>query len=116
MTDSNRCSTNGSVTVIVKPKPPETNCGDLFVPTAFSPNNDGQNDIFYVRAGCISTFHLIIYDRWGNKVFESNNINDGWDGKYLGQPENTGTYVYYFEGTYTNGNSFSKKGNVALVR
>ena len=88
----------------------------LFVPNAFSPNNDGYNDVFLAHGNNIQTFYMAIYDRWGNKVFESNNINDGWDGKYNGQPENTGTYVYYIKGTYDDGTDFEKKGNVALVR
>ena len=103
-------STNSStVTVNVCPV-------NLYVPNAFSPNNDGYNDVLLVRGNFIQTFYMAIYDRWGNKVFESNNINEGWDGKYKGQPENTGTYVYYLKGTYDDGTGFEKKGNVAIVR
>lgn len=88
----------------------------IYVPDAFSPNNDGQNDVFLVKGNDIQSFDLFIYDRWGNKVFESESENIGWDGTYKGQPENAGTYVYYLKGTYTDGTAFERKGNVTLVR
>ncbi len=91
-------------------------CGTLFIPTAFSPNNDGQNDMFYVRGNCINTMDLVIYDRWGNKIFESENESVGWDGTYKGEPMNTGTYVWYLKGTLNDGTVLDKKGNVTLVR
>jgi gliding motility-associated-like protein len=94
----------------------ETKCGEVFVPNAFSPNNDGQNDILYVLSNCIKTMDFIVVDRWGNKVFESGNINNGWDGTYKGQPMNTGTYAYYLKATMQDGSSVEKHGNVTLVR
>lgn len=57
-----------------------------------------------------------IYDRWGNKVFESQNINLGWDGTYKGYPLTVGTYMWYLKATYLDGTSFVKSGSVALVR
>src|SRR5581483_11889855 len=65
------------------PQPTSTEPCSLFVPNAFSPNGDGQNDILYVRDNCILTMDFTIYDRWGNKVFESKNQSTGWDGAYL---------------------------------
>jgi len=100
---------SSTVTVTVCDEP-------LYVPNAFSPNNDGQNDILYVRGPCIKSMDFVIFDRWGNKIFESNSINEGWDGTYKGQPENAGTYVYYIKGTYNDGTTFTKKGSIALVR
>ena len=57
-----------------------------------------------------------IYDRWGNKVFESENQSIGWDGTYLGLPMNTGTYVWYLKAALNDGTVVDKKGSVALVR
>jgi gliding motility-associated-like protein len=91
-------------------------CNSLFIPNAFSPNKDGQNDILYVRGDCISTMDFIVYDRWGAKVFESTNINNGWDGTYKGKPMNTASFAYYLKAVLLNGTTIEKKGNVALVR
>jgi len=60
----------------------------LYIPTAFSPNNDGINDVFipFTEADCVlNNFQLQIFDRWGNQIFESNNPTIGWDGKYKNQ-------------------------------
>lgn len=94
------------------------NCGQVFVPDAFSPNGDGQNDILYVRGSCIKTLEFSVYDRWGNKVFETTDKSIGWDGKYRGQPMNTGTYVYYLNAItdQTPEQTITRKGNVTLVR
>jgi gliding motility-associated-like protein len=89
----------------------------IFVPKAFSPNNPSANNILYARGGeCLVPFDFIVYDRWGNKVFETHDVNIGWNGEYRGQPMNTGTYVYYVGGTTPQGKTVSQKGNVSLVR
>ncbi len=110
VTDSFGCKAEDTINLQIEP------CPDIFIPTAFSPNGDGQNDVLYMRGGCISSMTFVIFDRWGNKVFESNNQNEGWDGAYNGKPMQTGTYSYYINGTYTDGKTFEKKGNITLVR
>ncbi|HTB07552.1 MAG TPA: gliding motility-associated C-terminal domain-containing protein [Bacteroidia bacterium] len=90
------------------------NC--LFVPDAFSPNGDGKNDYLYVHGDCVKTMDFKIFDRWGNMIFESTDKNIPWNGTFKGEPMNTGTFVYYLEGTFYNGNTFTKKGNVSLIR
>jgi gliding motility-associated-like protein len=107
-----RCPDSISTDVVTIDVCPE----NLFIPNAFSPNGDGQNDILLAKGINIETFYMAIYDRWGNEVFETYNINIGWDGTYKSQPENTGTYVYYAKGTYGDGTAFDKKGNISLVR
>jgi gliding motility-associated-like protein len=102
-------------TVPVAPPPLQEPCNS-FIPDAFSPNGDGHNDILYVRGDCIKTMDFVIYDRWGNKVFESTNISYGWDGTYKGQPENTATFAYYLHAILFNGSAEDKHGNVSLVR
>jgi len=91
-------------------------CGTVFVPDAFSPNGDGQNDYLYVRCDCIKAMQFDVFDRWGNKVFETTNQNIPWDGRYRGEPMNTGTYEYYLTATMYDGTTQTKKGNVTLVR
>jgi gliding motility-associated-like protein len=86
------------------------------VPDVFSPNGDVHNDVLYVRSTCISSLDFLVFDRWGNKIFETNNINQGWDGNYNGSPMNIGTYIWYLKGTTVDGVSIKEKGNVTLVR
>jgi gliding motility-associated-like protein len=105
------CKTQDTVTVIV-----DVNCGDFFIPNVFSPNDDGLNDVINVHGRCISTFNLQIFDRWGEKVFETSSISDGWDGTYRGQKMNTGVFVYKADGVSIDGQSFSMKGNITLIR
>jgi gliding motility-associated-like protein len=109
-TDSLGCHATDSILITVKDQ------DNFFVPTAFSPNDDGVNDILLVKGNNIATLHITIYDRWGNKVFESESQSEGWDGNYGGKTEDAGTFVYYARGTYTDGTTFNKKGNVTLVR
>jgi len=109
ITDSLGCYKTDTVTI-------DVNCGNVFIPDAFSPNGDGANDVLYVRGDCIKTMDFVIYDRWGNKMFESNSPSIGWDGTYNGKAMNTGTYVYLLNAEMYNGTSYGKKGNVALVR
>jgi gliding motility-associated-like protein len=108
---TDHCIIIDSVTIYVQEK-----CGDVFVPDAFSPNGDGQNDVLYVKGVCIKSMDFIIYDRWGNKVFETQDPKVGWDGKYNGQPMNTGTFVYYLQALTNDNKLTTKKGNITLVR
>lgn len=89
---------------------------DLWIPDAFSPNGDGQNDVLFVRCDCIKSMNLKIFDRWGNKVFETENVDQGWNGTYNGQPLNSGTYVYYIKATLYTNNVVEHKGNIELIR
>src|SRR6185312_14775393 len=74
--DKNGCTSSDSVTVNV-----DIICKDVYVATAFSPNGDGMNDLLHVKSNCnISQFSFKIFDRWGEKVFESTDLLFGWDG------------------------------------
>ena len=85
---------------------------ELFVPNVFSPNEDGRNDVFKPRGTNLFEYNLRIYDRWGNKVFEADDIEDGWDGTLNGKPLNSGVFVYYI----LSGGELVSKGNVTLLR
>ncbi|MCB0704130.1 MAG: gliding motility-associated C-terminal domain-containing protein [Saprospiraceae bacterium] len=89
---------------------------NIFVPTGFSPNNDGHNDVYQVRGNYIDDFHLLIYDRWGEKVFESSDPNIGWDGTYKGKKLGPDVFAYYVELTCLGGDTFIDKGNLTLIR
>lgn len=86
----------------------------IYIPNAFTPNGDGVNDAFFVKGEGIRNFHLYIYNRWGEVVFETTNPKQQWDGSYAGNPVEQGVYVYqvYASGLGKN----SKTGSVTLVR
>lgn len=93
----------------------ESNCTISF-PTAFSPNNDQKNDLFKILNGThITNFHFVIFNRWGEKVFETNDHKKGWDGRKNYQPADAGGYVWYCR--YTDKNKINNlKGSVLLIR
>ncbi|MCE9537693.1 MAG: gliding motility-associated C-terminal domain-containing protein [Bacteroidetes bacterium] len=88
----------------------------VFVPNVFSPNGDGFNDVLRVRGKGIEEMQFIIFNRWGEKVFETTDVNSGWDGTDNGQPMNLSVFVYSVKGKYKNGKFFDEKGNVTLMR
>ena len=95
--------------------PPETE-NIVWLPNVFSPNGDGNNDVFRVRGSKINSIQFIIYDRWGEQVFESFNMSNGWDGTYKGEKLNPGVFVYYGRVVFEDGTERELKGNVTLVR
>jgi gliding motility-associated-like protein len=90
----------------------------LLLPSAFSPNADGTNDNLHPLGSHLTDFQLVIYNRWGQEIFnkQSNNLLDGWDGTYNGEPQDIGVYVYVLRGTFVSGEPVSRTGNVTLVR
>ena len=100
-------------TVVVKVNP---DCGEMFIPSAFSPNGDGVNDILYVRGRCLKNFTFQIFNRWGELVFETSDKNIGWDGTQNGQALNTGVFVYKLEGTTYDNKYYIQKGHITLLR
>ena len=88
----------------------------IFVPTGFTPNNDGENDVLFVRGVFIEELTFVIYDRWGDKVFETNNQEVGWDGTKNGEALPSGVFGYFLRAVCKNGEVFTRQGNVTLVR
>ncbi len=86
------------------------------LPTAFSPNGDGANDILYVRGAAIQTMDLMIFNRWGQLVFETTSQDKGWNGTYNGKPQEMDAYAYVLRVTFIDGTTLQKKGNVTLLR
>jgi gliding motility-associated-like protein len=112
--DSNGCPNSDTVRIIVR----ETICiePEIFVPNAFSPNGDGNNDILYVRGNTIRELLFRIYNRWGEKVFETTDPSAGWNGTYKGARVQPGVYDYYLEATCVDNERFFKKGNITVLR
>lgn len=106
------CSVNDSITVQV------TNTGNsaYYVPTAFTPDGNGKNDSFGVKYwGQVDEFSMLIYNRWGEVVFQTNNVATCWDGKYKGVQQPGGVFIYLIKAKTFCGN-IEKKGTVTLVR
>lgn len=108
------CTRDASVTVRVH----ELVCADpdIFVPNTFSPNNDGTNDVLYVRGRVIERMTFMVFDRWGEKVFETEDQAKGWDGTYAGRPVDPAVFVYHLKAWCVDGQEFFTKGNVTVVR
>ena len=86
------------------------------VPNAFSPNNDGYNDVFRVESVSLSELDVIIMDRWGKKIFEFNTIDGFWDGNLSGQQAPDGVYYYILKAQGLDGKELTDQGSVTLVR
>ena len=95
-------------------------CNDsiiIGVPNAFSPNGDGLNDQFNILLfGEIQELEIMIFNRWGEKVFESNNLNNWWDGRYKNMDQPVGVYAYVLYIRDINQKVYQKKGNITLLR
>ncbi len=92
---------------------------DVYAPTtpeAFSPNGDGVNDVFFVRGGPFTELNLKIYDGWGELIFESNSIDEGWDGNARGDLVQVGVYVYVVQATTTSGKQYEIQGKVTVIK
>lgn len=93
-------------------------CGEIgiFVPTVFSPNNDGINDVLYVQSAFIKSLYFAVFDRYGEKVFETTSQDEGWDGTFRGKPVIDGVYFYYLNVTFIDGSQLEKSGDIRVIR
>jgi len=114
VTDINTCV--GSDTININPKP----CAEgIFVPTGFTPNGDGHNDVLRpinLNKERLSRFRFGIFNRWGQRIFESSNPALGWDGKFQGTALDSGVYVWQLEYQFPDGPLTLNKGTVVLIR
>ena len=107
-TDVSGCNDTACQTEIVSTNPAG--------PSGFSPNGDGQNDIFYLVGGPFKTLEFRIYNNWGELVFETTKQSIGWDGKYKGIDQAIGVYVYYVVGVTEDDFEYKISGDVTLLR
>lgn len=116
---SDECSSDTAcITIrVLDPEPLPCTAQRIFVPNAFSPDASGKNDRHCVHGSeCIKTLSFNIYDRWGNKVFESTDPNACWDGTYNGQPLDPSVFVYHLRAVLTGEEVLEKQGNITLMR
>lgn len=113
-TDTTGCQYTASVTLHCS----AIECGEslLFIPNAFTPNDDGQNDRLCFRSENISAFHIAIFSRWGEKVYESYDPSECWDGRYHDNPCLPGVYYYTCHIRCANNEENDLKGDVTIVR
>ncbi len=114
VTDRYGCTKDDTVFVRVNP----VNCGNpfVFIPNSFTPNGDGVNDIVFVRSDILAELHFVIYNRWGEKIFETDSQDTGWDGTFKGKECQRGAYDYYLKGTCLDGDEVEMKGSITLIR
>ncbi|TMI92040.1 MAG: gliding motility-associated C-terminal domain-containing protein, partial [Bacteroidetes bacterium] len=106
------CTVSDTIFVLVKDCPT-----DFFVPSAFTPNDDRLNDFFGpIATAPLQHYEFRIYDRWGQQVFFSNNIQKKWDGRVKAVKQNAGTFVWQCTYKFFNGPDLSKKGTFVLIR
>ncbi len=86
------------------------------LPNAFSPNGDGENDIFYPRGGPFTSIDFSVYNNWGEKIFNTTDINGGWDGTKNNVDQPVGTYVWTLDAVTIDGKEYKKSGDVTLIR
>ena len=111
VTDAAGCEAEACMNLVVN-----IECGEVFVPSGFSPNNDGENDELCVYTNCYEQLTFRVYNRWGEKVFESSSPNICWDGTWNGKPLNSAVFVYTVDGVLLNGEEVHVKGNTTIAR
>ena len=110
-TDANACVNYDSVIVRINP------LADIQIPSAFTPDGDGKNDVFQFFYFDLQTFVAFnIYNRYGQKVFAGTNFGDSWDGKFKGKLQEAGSYVYNIEVIDFDDNVIRKMGSLNLIR
>ena len=110
ITDTNGCFVDRQVTVTV------LHDNKIFVPNTFSPNGDGYNDYLFVRGNNLYGIRFTIFDRWGEKVFETTDPLKGWDGTYKGKNLDPAVFTYIVTINFDDGKSNTETGSVTLVR
>jgi gliding motility-associated-like protein len=111
VTDYNNCSGTDTINIIRK------NCMYIGIPNAFTPNKDTRNDLFKpIINQVIKQYSFVVYNRYGQKIFETHDYNKGWDGTYKGKDQPIGTYVYRILYTNIFGYESVNNGTVMLLR
>jgi gliding motility-associated-like protein len=88
----------------------------VFIPNTFTPNGNGQDDVFKIYSNVVKSMHLMVFNQWGIKVFETTDATAGWDGTYQGKPQPVGVYIYVASIRLTDNSTITKKGSFNLVR
>ncbi len=114
VSDGHGCKAEDSVLVEVE----VINCGrpDIYVPNIFTPNGDGKNDVLFVVGEKIESFSFEVFDRWGERVFATSDLREGWDGTYKGRQCDAAVYFYSLEVRCLGGKRYKEGGDITLIR
>lgn len=121
VTDNNGCSAVKS-TFVIDPDQNPSNCDvekyTVLVPSAFTPNNDGLNDLLVAIAKNAQRLEFRVFNRWGQEMYSNDNMQpgEGWDGTFKNKPQPLGTYIYVFTVHYLNGVRDTERGTSTLIR
>jgi gliding motility-associated-like protein len=110
ITDDNGCKSTDSVLVTV-----DESAG-WYLPNAFTPDNNGVNDLLYFYGTGVKEFVLRVYDRWGELVFETSDFKNAWDGTFKNKPVISGVYAYQLTITFKSSKVEEVSGNINLIR
>jgi gliding motility-associated-like protein len=90
---------------------------EIFVPSGFTPNGDGRNDVLKpITVGISKLDYFRVFNRWGQLIYETNQINKGWDGTINGTPQSSDTFVFMVQGSDYTGKVVFRKGTTVLIR
>ena len=106
----------GCLPAVSAPVSGQTRTDEIYFPNAFSPNGDGKNDIWRGYSNVVRTLKVMVFNQWGQKVFESSNLTNGWNGTQGGKEQPSGVYMFVGEIVKNNGERIIRKGSVNLVR
>ena len=111
VTDANGCKSNDLINVLIFDSP-------FWVPTAFTPDGNGISDVFYIRGEGIQNLEFAVFNRWGEQIFFTKDINIGWDGnrQTTGEQLPAGAYAYEIRGSHVDGTPIFAKGIINLIR
>ncbi len=119
VTSAAGCQGSDSVLVIPVDLPTtivEPPCGEVFLPNRFSPNGDGLNDALCLMGGCFTAISLNVYDRWGRRIYRSNDPDNCWDGRHDGEALPVGAYAFTLYAERRNGDTVERSGTIKLLR
>ena len=105
------CLDTASIKINIDP-----NLKDFFIPNAFSPNGDGQNDLFKVYGSSIQSLEMHVFNQWGELLYVNKDLNSGWDGTWKGRPQPVGPYFYEVKVFFYNNVTITRRGNISLIR
>jgi len=113
ITAADGCVSTGSVSVVVSGA---CDAESIFIPNMFTPNGDSYNDVFQVYSNQIDEMTLLVYDRWGEEIITISGVDENWDGTFGGKQLSPDVYAYCIQARCFNGEEFTQRGNITLMR
>jgi gliding motility-associated-like protein len=106
----------GCLPAVSQPVTGQTVSDQVYIPNTFTPNGDGLNDVLRVYSNVIRDMRFMIFNQWGEKIFESTSQSVSWDGSHKGKQQPSGVYMYVCDMTLVDGTRIQRKGSINLIR